>query len=156
MNRTVDDQNGDSVTGAMPSYLPDGGWAQGSQCMTCNIHPGLVDVSQAIEQTWHDSTYHPGQPDRVITVSFTGTAVYVYNLIANNVQYTTTLTNLSFSIDGTYIQQFTHAPDSNEAQILYSVAVFSHTGLSNQPHTLEIRANGPSASLILFDAAIYT
>ncbi|KAH9897631.1 hypothetical protein C8Q73DRAFT_364880 [Cubamyces lactineus] len=156
MNRTVDDQNGDSVTGAMPSYLPDSGWTQGSQCPTCNIYPGLVDVSRAIEQTWHDSTYHPGQPDRVITVSFTGTAVYVYNLIANNVQYTTTLTNLSFSMDGTFMQQYTHTPDAGEAQILYSVPVFSHTNLPNQPHTLEIRANGPSASLILFDALIYT
>ncbi|KAI0326742.1 hypothetical protein GY45DRAFT_63408 [Cubamyces sp. BRFM 1775] len=156
MNRTIDDQNGDSVTGAMPSYLPDGGWAQGSQCTTCNIHPGLVDVSRTFDQTWHDSTYHPGQPDRVITVSFTGTAVYVLNLVANNVQYTTTLTNLSFSIDGTYIQQYFHNPDGAQAQILYSVPVFSYTGLPNLPHTLEIRANGPSASLILFDAVIYT
>ncbi|KAI0326743.1 hypothetical protein GY45DRAFT_1328505 [Cubamyces sp. BRFM 1775] len=156
MNRSIDDENGDSVTGAKPTYLPDEGWSQGAQCPGCHVHPGLVDVSLAFDQTWHDGTYHPGQPDRVITVSFTGTAVYVYNLIANVIQYTTTLTNLSFSVDGTYIQQYVHAPDGSEAEILYSVLVFSHTGLSNQPHTLEMRATGPNDSLILFDTVLYT
>ncbi|KAJ8472520.1 hypothetical protein ONZ51_g8467 [Trametes cubensis] len=156
MNRSIDDENGDSVTGAKPSYLPDEGWSQGAQCPGCHVNPTLADVSRAFDQTWHDGTYHPGQPDRTITVSFTGTAVFVYNLIANVIQYTTTLTNLSFSIDGTYMQQYMHVPDGSEEQILYSVLVFSHTGLANQPHTLEMRAAGLNDSLILFDVVLYT
>ncbi|KAH9897630.1 hypothetical protein C8Q73DRAFT_364836 [Cubamyces lactineus] len=66
------------------------------------------------------------------------------------------LTNLSYSIDGTDIQQYIHIPDGTEAQILYSVPVFSHADLLNRPHTLEMRVAGPNASLILFDVVLYT
>ncbi|KAI9059940.1 hypothetical protein FKP32DRAFT_1578989, partial [Trametes sanguinea] len=155
VNRTIDDQLGDSVTGAVPSYAPDGGWAAAQNCQTCGIHPGEVDVSKPFEGTWSDSTYHPGQPDRVITAEFAGTAVYVFNLIANSFPYITTETNMSFSLDGTYMGQYTHLPDSSET-ILYEICVFSTSNLANGSHTLEMRANGPTASLILFDYIIYT
>ncbi|KAL7280372.1 hypothetical protein ACG7TL_005297 [Trametes sanguinea] len=155
VNRTIDDQLGDIVTGAVPSKAPDDKWAQAQTCDTCGIHPGEVDVSKAHDGTWSDSTYHPGEPDRVITASFAGTAVYVFNLIANTFPYITTETNLSFSIDGTYMGQYIHLPDP-PSTILYNVCVFSTSNLPNQTHTLEIRANGPTASLILFDYIVYT
>ncbi|KAI9059942.1 hypothetical protein FKP32DRAFT_1633776 [Trametes sanguinea] len=154
-NRTIDDQLGDSVTGAVPSHTPDEGWTTGQTCPGCGIHPGEVDPDKTFQGTWTDSTYHPGQPDRVIMASFAGTAVYVYNLIANSFPYITTETNMSFSIDGTYMGQYTHLPDSSQT-ILYDICVFSTSNLANKPHTLEMRANGPTASLILFDYIIYT
>ncbi|KAI0829009.1 hypothetical protein BC628DRAFT_1189015 [Trametes gibbosa] len=95
VNRTIDDQLGDSVTGVQPVYAPEGGWALGSGCTTCNIHPGLVDLAQAFDSTWHDTTHHPGGPEQVIMVEFSGSAVYVFSLIANVVSSTTTLTNLT-------------------------------------------------------------
>ncbi|KAI0354714.1 hypothetical protein OH77DRAFT_483639 [Trametes cingulata] len=162
VNRTIDDQNGDSVTGTQPDFWPGPGvdpnstWIQGIDCVHCSMLPHkVVDVSQTFDGTWHDSTYHPGNPDRGLTASFTGTAVYVFFLIPNFVQYTTTFTNLSFTIDGTYMNQFVHNPDSTST-ILYQVPVFTATSLSNTAHTIEIRASGPTASILLFDYMAYT
>ncbi|OSD04809.1 hypothetical protein PYCCODRAFT_1433148 [Trametes coccinea BRFM310] len=155
VNRTIDDQRGDSVTGAKPSWAPDNGWAQGQICGTCGINSALVDIDKVHDGTWLDSTYRPGQPDSVITASFAGTAVYVFNLIANSYGAIGTQTNLSFSIDGTYMGQYVHLPDPSST-ILYNVCVFSTSTLPNQTHTLEMRATGPNGSLILFDYIVYT
>ncbi|OJT04528.1 hypothetical protein TRAPUB_4798 [Trametes pubescens] len=155
VNRTIDDNQGDSATGVQPTYLPDDGWALGSICTSCNIHPGLVDVNKAFDQTWHDTTHHPGGPDQVITATFSGVAVYVFNIIANTVPFTTTLTNLSFKLDGELVGSYLHAPDTS-TDFLYNVSVYSNASLTNGPHTLEIRPTGPSSSLILFDYITYT
>ncbi|KAI9060633.1 hypothetical protein FKP32DRAFT_1577745, partial [Trametes sanguinea] len=156
VNRTIDDQQGDSVTGQLPSKFPADKWANGQQCPSCGIRPGsVVDPKQTFRRTWSDSTYKPGQPDHVINVSFTGTAVYVYNLIVNTIPEITTMTNLSFSIDGTYMAQYIHNPDATSL-VLYNVSVFSHTQLTNRTHLLEMRASGLSESLILFDYIVYT
>lgn len=155
VNRTIDDNLGDSVTGEQPTYLPDGGWALGSICTTCNIHPGLVDLNKTFDRTWHDTTHHPGGPDQVITVTFSGVAVYVFNIIANTVPFTTTLTNLTFTLDGELVGSYLHAPDAS-TDILYNVSVYSNTSLTSGPHTLEIQPTGPFSSLILFDYIAYT
>jgi len=39
INRTIDDQFGDSATGALPIYSPENMWAQGNQCSTCFAQP---------------------------------------------------------------------------------------------------------------------
>ena len=107
-NRTIDDQLGDSVTGVLPSYSPAGSWQQGATCSGCFIH---LDPSQTFQGTWHDSTHTPGDAeDRVITAQFTGTAVYVYNALANTVEFTTTFTSLTFAIDGEQVGSFQHVP----------------------------------------------
>ena len=38
VNRTIDDQFGDSVTGALPVYSPENIWTQGNQC-SCFAQP---------------------------------------------------------------------------------------------------------------------
>ena len=38
-NNTIDDELGDNVTGAFPSYNPPGKWAQGNTCSNCFAHP---------------------------------------------------------------------------------------------------------------------
>jgi hypothetical protein len=38
-NISVDDQYGDSVTKASPSYYPPGKWSQGQQCHGCEAQP---------------------------------------------------------------------------------------------------------------------
>ncbi|KAI0326739.1 hypothetical protein GY45DRAFT_1258403, partial [Cubamyces sp. BRFM 1775] len=153
-NRTIDDENGDSVTGIVPSYSPIASWSQGSTCTGCYIH---LDPSQAFDGTWHDATHTPGDPEpRVITAQFTGTAVYVYNVLANTVQYTTTLTNITFTLDGASAGQYVHIPtDSTDFQ--YDVPVFVKENLANTDHTIIIEATGDTnSSLVLFDYIVYT
>ncbi|CDO74422.1 hypothetical protein BN946_scf184867.g20 [Trametes cinnabarina] len=154
VNRTIDDQNGDSVTGVVPSYSPAGDWSQGSTCSGCFIH---LDTSQTFQGTWHDTTHTPGDSDpRVITAQFTGTAVYVYNVLANTVPWTTTFTSITFTLDGKNVGQFVHVPtDSTDFQ--YNVPVFASDNLPNTDHTIVIEANGATnSSLVLFDYIVYT
>ncbi|KAH9848814.1 hypothetical protein C2E23DRAFT_888857 [Lenzites betulinus] len=156
-NRTIDDEKGDSVTGAMPVYAPDDlNWIQGLTCVHCTMLPGkVIDINANFDGTWHDCTYHPGTPDRTITASFSGTAVYVYFIVPNTVPWTTTFMNLSFSIDGTYFNQYEHTPDSSST-INYQVLVFHAPNLANTAHSIEMRATGPSDSILLFDYMAYT
>ncbi|KAI0756223.1 hypothetical protein C8Q80DRAFT_1127322 [Daedaleopsis nitida] len=160
VNRTIDDDNGDVTTGQRPSYTPSDGWARGQGCTGCAIAPDIdINRSIPVNGSWHDSTYHPGQPDRTISVSFTGTAVYVFHLIANGnffEQGVTTFTNLTFYIDNEYVGDFTQPASTNAEKIRYNVPVYTNTTLPNEAHVLETRASGPTASLILFDAIIYT
>ncbi|KAL1951089.1 hypothetical protein VTO73DRAFT_238 [Trametes versicolor] len=153
------DELGDSVTGVKPTYRPTNNWAQGSTCAGCFLTPNkVVNVSRAFDGTWHDSTYTPetpGNSDNTIDASFMGTAVYVYFIIPNFVQFTTTLVNVSFSIDGTSYGQYQHIPHTTST-ILYNTLVFHTTNLANTDHTIEIRASGSNASLILFDNMVYT
>ncbi|KAI0652613.1 hypothetical protein C8Q79DRAFT_111415 [Trametes meyenii] len=165
VNRTIDDKNGDSASGALPVYSPDNAWADGSICATCNIFPQgashagtgvAVELSKTFRSSWHDSTYHPGLGPSTITVRFTGKAVYVYNLIANNVAQTTTVTNLTFSLDGMLVGNFFHQPEVNADPLVYNVTVYANTSLSHSPHTLVISASGVAPSLVLFDYIVYT
>lgn len=156
VNRTIDDQFGDSSTGFHPSYSPDDGWAQGAQCTSCHLNAAsIVDVTQTYDYTWHDSTYIVGGPEHTITFGFNGTAVYVYHLLAGHYNYTITFTNLTFFLDDQHVGQFVRPPD-NTSHILYNVLVFHQTNLSHQPHSFKTVTNGPSNALILFDYAIYT
>lgn len=170
VNHTIDDTFGDSATGLYPTYLPAGRWATGSTCRTCNIYPGnlgfeqhgsgtagaAVNITQAHNGTWRDSTYHPNQPNSTITVTFVGQAVYVYNIIANAVKRTTTLTSLVFTIDGVYVDQYIHTPDPAGPLLLYKVPVYVNSSLPHGIHTLVISAGGTEPSLILFDYIVYT
>ena len=107
VNRTIDDKNGDSVTGATPSYTPESPqWIQGDECSYCNINSALIDVDQVLDGTWHDATYLTKNSSSELVISFTfkGTAVYIYNILVNQVSSSTglatTSTNLTFHIDG--------------------------------------------------------
>ncbi|KAI0673886.1 hypothetical protein C8Q78DRAFT_658019 [Trametes maxima] len=160
VNHTIDDQTGDSVTGALPDYEPpnvEDNWFQGNLCVHCNMLPNkVIDVSKTFNGTWHDTTYHPGTLERSVAASFTGTAVYVFFIVPNTVPFTTTLTNLSFSLDDASAgQPFIHIPDSS-SDISYQVPVFTATNLANTKHTVKVSTGGPNATLMLFDYMIYT
>ncbi|KAM5539937.1 hypothetical protein V8D89_006440 [Ganoderma adspersum] len=156
VNRTIDDESGDSVTGTKPVYGPDDSnyWKQGSTCSGCHITP-LIDKTQPFDGTWHDGTYSPGGPDLTISFSFTGTAVYVYNIVPNTVDFTDTLANITFTLDGSHAGTYLHVPDPTTV-FLYRQVVYKNTNLANQEHTVEMRSSGTNASLILFDYVIYT
>ena len=155
VNRTIDDELGDVVTGAKPQYSPDGVWNQGTRCSSCHIGTSQVDVSQTFDGTWHDGTYFVGQPDIEVRATFTGTAVYVYFIVPGSLPSIFTFMNTTFFIDDEPVGQFTHPPDA-AADISYRVPVYTNNTLANSEHTLLMRATGTNTSLILFDYIVYT
>ncbi|KAI5116467.1 hypothetical protein M0805_006727 [Coniferiporia weirii] len=154
VNRTIDDQLGDSVTGVLPIYEgpPADNWQQGATCKGCEAQP---DPSLAFRGTWHDATWNPGDPgEKVVTVGFTGSAVYVFIILENSVQFTT-LTSLSFTIDGELVGSFVHAPTTS-TDYEYNVTAYANDNLANTQHTLIMQTAGNNATLILFDYLVYS
>ncbi|KAH9886726.1 hypothetical protein C8Q73DRAFT_795208 [Cubamyces lactineus] len=161
VNRTVDDQKGDSTTGVAPLFLPTDLWNIGQTCTSCVIRAGSpIDPGQVFDGTWHDAThYGDDDPDRIIQVSFTGHAVYVYHTIINTlVSRASTRTNLTFLVDSEYVGNYLHSPTSsdNTPAVLYQMLVYSNDALEQGDHTLQIVASGNTTTLILFDYIIYT
>ena len=155
-NRTIDDEYGDEESGVQPSYSPStDAWTQGSRCPACGVNVDNVNLSQVYNGTWHDGTYRPGLEPLTITVTFTGVAVYVYNIVVNNLSPTITFTNISFYLDGEYVRQYIHAADDSST-VQCNTLVFEDSNLSNTQHTLLMTAAGTDISLILFDYLIYT
>ncbi|KAE9394638.1 hypothetical protein BT96DRAFT_827383 [Gymnopus androsaceus JB14] len=145
--RYIDDQYGDSVSGAIPTYEPSGGWANGSTCTGCAIRP---DAKQAFLGSWHDSTYdasdkHPRTLD-------TGISLDIYCIIPNDSDLSIASTyDLTFSLDGKPLQQtFTHSSDLSNL-FIYNVSVLSLTDLAQVLHTFTIEVSSPTVRL---DAAL--
>lgn len=71
VNRTIDDTNGDSVTGILPSYTTsEDGWNLQSACSSCWSH---LDTGSVYDGTWHDATYDARHPSaKAVNISFTG------------------------------------------------------------------------------------
>ena len=156
LNHTIDDTLGDSITGAVPIYMPSSKWNQGNTCVGCHINSTLVNTSHAFDSTWHDSTYYGTEDnDIVIAFNFTGSAIYIYHILANTVPQTATLTNLEFYIDGGVVGNFTHEPDI-KSDILYDIPVYTNVSIPNGSHAVEIRPAQGKKSLLLFDYAAYT
>ncbi|KAJ7325564.1 hypothetical protein DFH08DRAFT_711185 [Mycena albidolilacea] len=149
-NRTIDDFNGDEVTGVVPVYIPANRWNVKSNCTACHVQP---QQDQAIDNTWHDTTV-PAGTTYSVTLEFTGTAIYFFGIVPNSLPKTQTHVNLAFSLDGASAGTYVHTPDSTSNTILYSVPLFAKDRLSNEPHTLVAQAQ--SSSLLIFDFALYT
>ncbi|KZT06159.1 uncharacterized protein LAESUDRAFT_200320 [Laetiporus sulphureus 93-53] len=153
-NRTIDDEYGDSVTGLIPLY--QGNWNYGPRCSECCIHP---DTLLVFDRTWHDTTTQTTDPVANFTLTFNGTAIWVYCIIPNFVDTVTitTYVNLSFELDGDYVQTFSHEPELNNASMAYNVTVYSNTSMDNREHTLIMTPqHAVNASVVLFDWAQYT
>ena len=76
VNRTIDDQRGDSVTGSQVTYYPPDVWNDQTCGKKCTI--GL-DTSQAINGTYTAGTYDPAEQASIgINMEFTGR---IYKLI---------------------------------------------------------------------------
>ncbi|PIL26344.1 hypothetical protein GSI_12100 [Ganoderma sinense ZZ0214-1] len=144
-NHTIDDQS------ASPSFR--GQWSLGPQCTGCKAQP---DPSKAFDSTWHDCTIHPGELPRNVTVQFTGTAFYVYGILANTIPYVTTNTNLTFFLDGQLAGTFQHNPTTS-TDFEYNVPMYSNSNLPNGDHTVMFEVIGDSIpSFVLIDYFVYT
>ncbi|TDL24136.1 hypothetical protein BD410DRAFT_719993 [Rickenella mellea] len=153
-NKTIDDVFGDDTTAALPTYSPGTAWHRGDQCDGCLVQP---DTTQAFDGTWHDATHSAADTQPVfMELSFNGSAIYVYGILANQVPFATTATNLTFTLDGAVVGTFVHVPDSS-SDFIYNVPFYTNPSLPMGQHTLHIESNAVTQSaLILFDYAIYT
>ena len=90
-----------------------------------------------------------------MTVSFTGNAVYVYNIIPNSADtFIDTYLALDFHLDGDLVSTFTRFADSSSV-IEFNALVYSNTSLEEGEHTLVMAAEDIQ-TLILFDYIEYT
>ncbi|KAI1793126.1 hypothetical protein LXA43DRAFT_283169 [Ganoderma leucocontextum] len=153
-NRTIDDQFGDSATGAPPEYSSR--WVQGAGCDGCAIR---LDTAKLFRGTWHGIATSPNE-DRTptaITLQFTGVAIYVYNVLANSVPNAdfATGTYLTFTLDGAPDGRFEHNP-TDSTQFFFNQLVYAHADLANGKHVLVIQPDTAQESLCMFDFAEYT
>lgn len=58
VNVTIDDQNGDPVTGNHITYGPQDAWQDGQTCTNCSAR-GII-ASYTYSGTWIDASYNPG------------------------------------------------------------------------------------------------
>ncbi|KZT11255.1 uncharacterized protein LAESUDRAFT_261334 [Laetiporus sulphureus 93-53] len=153
-NRTIDDENGDSVTGLQPTYLPAGNWSYGPDCAGCYVEPNINDT---FEHSWHDTTaFLSDTAPRNVTLVFDGIAIWVYCIIPNYVKDAITFVNISFELDGNTVGSYSHLPSDSE-DMVYNVTVYSNISMENKEHMLIMTPRRDvSQSIILFDWAEYT
>jgi len=152
-NRTIDDTLGDSATGVLPIYSRN--WSKGQNCPSCLARP---DQSATFDHSWHDTTSDspPGNPAHNVSISFQGTAIWVYCVVPNHIQDASTLVNISFTLDGSRVGTYMHQPNQSDVYE-YNVTVYSNVTMENSEHTLVMTAqDDPNPSIILFDWAKYT
>ncbi|KAF9461463.1 hypothetical protein BDZ94DRAFT_1138207, partial [Collybia nuda] len=158
VNRTIDNEFGDSVTGEKPMFLPTtaGIW-EGQDCEGCRVQP---DRAKAFNGTWNAATFRQekdGSGQISFSLNFKGTAIYVYLITGNQIgESITTLTECNITLDGRHADSYRHDPDQTTL-INYNVLAFSRTNLSNTNHTLNVSTGGVDYHVFLnFDYAIYT
>lgn len=162
INYTIDDTLGDQRTGSLPRYMGSSGnpWVAAiasKGCLDCGAQP---DGTLAYNGTWHDRTTFSNDPPASISIDFSGSKIYIFCILANNVGLTWQDTRLSFYLDGGAkpVADFLHTPDMAVASFLYNQLVFESDSLTDGNHNLLVNnyASDGNGSLILFDYAIYT
>ncbi|THH12833.1 hypothetical protein EW146_g7324 [Bondarzewia mesenterica] len=159
VNVTVDDSGTDSATGApVIQYSPSTSWKDGSTCTDCTARP---DPTRAFNGTWHDSTYDPSNSSLNRTTSayfpFTGTAIYVYCIVAHTSSSPDGNMALQFYIDGDFVDEFQLQPDGRSTYD-YNYVVYANASLPNGRHnfTLENGKVGGLKSLVMLDRIVYS
>ncbi|ESK96476.1 hypothetical protein Moror_6984 [Moniliophthora roreri MCA 2997] len=150
--RFIDDETGDSVTGAKVTYSPANQWSQGNSCTGCNVRPSNAS---AYNGTWHDTTHFKGDTPRSVQFSFTGVSLSVFCILPPRSAQAIKTYDLTFTLDGESVgSPFSLEPESDEYQ--YDVAVISLNNLPNKDHRFMMQAASTTVdSLILFDYASY-
>ncbi|OCH86687.1 hypothetical protein OBBRIDRAFT_211430 [Obba rivulosa] len=160
INITIDDTFGDAVTGQKFAYSPSDLWNTGQNCTVCEAR---LDPSKVHNGTWHDSTFFPlgVVPNSNIpmnaSVSFVGTALYVFCVLAHTSSPLDGQTDMTFTVDGRVVGTFAEQPNGSPS-VDYGVPVFSIDNLSPGPHQFTLtngHVNG-NTSLVLLDHVVYT
>ncbi|KAF8447258.1 hypothetical protein L210DRAFT_944256 [Boletus edulis BED1] len=152
-NVTVDDG---VLTGAVvPQYLPGVSvWHIGNNCTGCFVKP---DPSLAYNGTWHDSTFYPTYGyTPAIEFTFTGSALYIFFITANNITGASTFTDLDFVLDQVTVGRYTHTP-SPITGYQYNVSVYVNESMELGEHNMMVQpVDSGNDVLMLFDYFIYT
>ncbi|KAJ7815399.1 hypothetical protein B0H13DRAFT_1994106 [Mycena leptocephala] len=141
--RTIDDTFGDSESGLLPIYTPAKNFSPNSNCTSCVL------------RTWHDGSQLSGGPAVSVTLSFNGTAITVFCILANTASEGLTTSDFAITLDGTAQKPFTHRPD-NTSDFKYHSTVFNVDGLNRGVHHVVITTDNAAGSLFMFDYASYT
>ncbi|KAK0481577.1 hypothetical protein IW261DRAFT_1562874 [Armillaria novae-zelandiae] len=155
VNVTIDDQSAGLV------FSPVDAWNNGTACQSCTAHP---DASRAFDGTWYDSTFNKDSgsnayPNQVLNVSmsFTGTAIYVICILANTATSPTGNSDMTFYIDNKFVGEFYQiAP--GEPGYQYNVTVYSNNSIPNGLHNFKLQnghVDGIKA-LVILDSIIYS
>ncbi|EJD35796.1 hypothetical protein AURDEDRAFT_188607 [Auricularia subglabra TFB-10046 SS5] len=159
LNVTIDDTLGDARTGAIPQYGQS--WRArsvgGAPCNECRAQP---DGARAFKGTWHDKSTYEKDPRATVSLEFSGSRIYVFFILFNDIGTSTKDTRLKFYLDGSpdSAGDFLHPSDAAGEPYLYNQLVFDSQSLELGNHTLLISSysDGESGSLALFDYAVYT
>ncbi|PIL31269.1 hypothetical protein GSI_05967 [Ganoderma sinense ZZ0214-1] len=143
MNITIDDADG--------SIQYSGKWH--TDCPS-HLEAVCIDPNKVHNKTVHwnwpsDSDGSHGS----ITISFSGTAVYVYNVIPAAHALEAAVANIAFTLDGIPVQSYEQPQGSGDPEYLYHQLVYMNDALSNGTHELVIVGG---KSLVLFDYIEYT
>ncbi|KAH7104308.1 hypothetical protein BKA62DRAFT_694248 [Auriculariales sp. MPI-PUGE-AT-0066] len=155
-NITIDDAQGDEVTGAKPIYTPPNQWyaiSSQSRCDgICDPNPG---IDEAYFSTWHVATGFPTEPSR-IEFKFNGSAVFIYCILAGNAR-PNSQTHLSLLVDGVEMDTFHWIPTNNTPPFYYQVPVLSASALESRTHFVVVLSavTAIDYSVIFFDFAVY-
>lgn len=161
VNITVDDDGQDPNTGRSIQYAPPMAWATGQNCSSCLAKP---DPSQAHNGTWHDGTYRPNPESSsdengvlTATFQFSGTALYVFCILAHAGSPLASTSDMTFTLDGNIVGTFFQLP-TGSSNFDFNVPVYVNSSIPDGLHTFTLtngRDNGVT-SLTLFDYYIYT
>ncbi|KAK7449292.1 hypothetical protein VKT23_013435 [Stygiomarasmius scandens] len=165
VNRTIDDTFPDS-SGNKIQYFPNEkgrvSWNIGGQCDACTA--GALDPTQVFDKTWHDGTYNPDPGSNDFpnvplnaSVTFNGTAIYVFCVLAKTTSGPDGNSDMSFYIDGELSGTFVKKPP-NMPGFDYHVPVYVNESLSTGTHEFLLQnghVNG-TKSLVLLDQIIYS
>lgn len=159
-NITIDDTLGDEYTGQVPQYAPDDWRARSVGAVPCKTCKAKPDGTYVYRGTWHDRSTGTGQAPSTIYMSFTGTRIYVFFILFNDIGTFSPNTRLRFYLDGypDITKDFLHIGDPAGEKYLYNQLVFDSRPLELATHSLRISSysNGSDGSVALFDYAIYT
>ncbi|KIK58231.1 hypothetical protein GYMLUDRAFT_109652, partial [Collybiopsis luxurians FD-317 M1] len=125
------DSLGDSVTGQKPLFLPStmGIWQDKKNCNHCFFQP---PTSDCFDGTYTAASYVPSLKNISITFEFTGTAIYIFFILA----WGNTAAN--FTLDGSLAGTFIYLPIAGAPsyQFSQSALAFFKTGLENITHQM--------------------
>ncbi|KAF7367309.1 hypothetical protein MSAN_00793000 [Mycena sanguinolenta] len=160
VNVTIDDTNGDPLTGALIAYSPQAAWTEpGNLPCTLACPPTTPNVQDMSDWTYHNSTFSPNSgkfPNVPLTatVQFNGSAVYVYCALSRSPNANSDMT---FFLDGVVVGQFIKTPVGS-AGFDYGVPVYANSSIDPGLHTLTLQngqQNGVESVMIL-DSIVYT
>ncbi|KLO18719.1 hypothetical protein SCHPADRAFT_886012 [Schizopora paradoxa] len=153
LNVSIDDTSGDPTTGAHVTYGPTNAWSSsGTPCSPLDIQSDKV-----YNKTWHTGVYTNNTDPVWASVPFTGSAIYVWGVLATCSGSNISEASIGFTIDGKAMGKFKEPSTNASDAVQYNVLLFSSTGLNNTNHTLIMGVGGGNQSAYaILDKIVYT